>query len=102
MLGHDLHEKNSCSKTFKKGAKLLNTHEYYVKRAYGGNLAYIIMGLNALCKDPGEHMKLNLTKRLLRDVINYPEGTPDYDDAHAKQSSLRIILITIHDRQKVF
>ena len=74
MIGYDMNENKTCSKTFEKAAIYFTENKYDIKQAIGGKLAYIIMGLNALCKDPSNYNSMNLTKHLLEDVINFPKG----------------------------
>ena len=74
LIGYDLDEENTCSKTFQKAAKYLKGVKGDIKEAHGGELAQIIMGLNALCEDPSDYQEMNLTDNLLQDVNNFPKG----------------------------
>ena len=82
MIGHDMSDYNTCSNTFKKASDYFMANKFGIKQAYGGRLAYIIMGLNSLCKDPSNYHNMNLTDNLLKDVISFPKGTATYKHTH--------------------
>ena len=74
MIGHDARQDDTCSNTFRKASQYFTMNKFTIKRAIGGQLAYIIMGLNSLCEDPNDYYGMNLTNRLLEDVLNFPKG----------------------------
>lgn len=77
MIGYDATKSDGCKQTFQKASEYFMMNKYQIMRAYGGRLAYIIMGLNALCEDPSKYYGMNLTHHLLEDVMNFPKGMRD-------------------------
>lgn len=74
LVGYSLNETKSCAKQFSKAAQFFAASKDEIQRAEGARLAYVIMGLNALCKDPSDFMGMNLTARLLKDMAEFPKG----------------------------
>eukprot|EP00794_Sanderia_malayensis_P017497 gene17496-19247_t len=93
LLGHDLEESKSCKKTFATAAKFFEKSKGEVLRTHGGQLAYVIMGLKALCQDPRWFHGADLTTRLLEDLRNYPKGKFN----HPFQYSLAIVALAVNN-----
>jgi len=93
MIGHDMNDYNTCSNTFKKASDYFMANKFGIKQAYGGRLAYIIMGLNSLCTDPSNYNNMNLTDNLLKDVISFPKG----EFNHYFQYSLALMALGVND-----
>ncbi len=74
LLGYGIDDGKSCAQTMTRAANFLLAANTTIEKEHGGRLAYIIMGLKALCKDPSDFNGMNLLTRLMEDMKNYPKG----------------------------
>ena len=96
ILGYNMNETKSCAKPIKRAANYFKKSRSDINTAHGGQLAYIVMGLQALCEDPGNYESMNLTKNLLQDLMYFPKGrfAPILDGALARLTISAFFLTT--------
>ena len=108
ILGYDMDETKSCAKPIKRAAKYFRKSRSDIDAARGGQLAYIVMGLQALCEDPGDYEGMNLTKNLLQDLMHFPKGKfalilePKLNSQLVHQSFLKPNMLSAHNHKFSF